>query len=158
MNRLFFLALVAISLTSCNLLEIFSTTQPYNDCYWYIKNVTSEPVCVRGYSNDGTEPINILLDKGDSVELFFYGVDIRLDFRFDMLYNNNSYHENNYLRVEVLSEAGELLKTWPLIESEASEDRFYEESSWYFYHPNDYTYFWTFDLQPDDLLPESLEL
>lgn len=126
MNRLFFLALVAISLTSCNLLEIFRTTQPYNDCYWYIKNVTSEPVCVRDYSNDGTEPINILLDKGDSVELFFYGVDIRCDFRFDILYNNDSYHENNYLRVEVLSEAGELLKTWPLIETEASGDRFYE--------------------------------
>ena len=70
------------------------------------------------------------------------------------LYNNDSYHENNYLRVEVLSEAGELLKTWPLIETEASGDRFYEESSWRFHHPEDYTYFWTFDLQPEDLLPE----
>ena len=94
MNRWLILTLVAIGLTSCNLLEIFRTTQPYNDGYWYIKNETPEPVVVRGYSNDGTEPINILLDKGDSVELFFYGVDIRLDFGFDLLYKNDSYNEN----------------------------------------------------------------
>lgn len=78
MNRWLILALVAIGLTSCNLLEIFRTTAPDNDGYWYIKNETPEPVYVRGYSNDGTEPVNILLDKGDSVKLFFYGVDIRL--------------------------------------------------------------------------------
>ena len=154
MNRWLILVLVAIGLTSCNLLEIFRTTQPYNDGYWYIKNVASEPVCVRGYSNDGTEPVNILLDKGDSVELFFYGVDIRLDFGFDLLYKNDSYNENNYLRVEVLSDEGELLRTWPLIESETSEDRFNEESSWRFYHPKDDTYVWVFDLLPEDLLPE----
>lgn len=154
MNRWLILALVAIGLTSCNLLEIFRTTAPDNDGYWYIKNETPEPVYVRGYSNDGTEPVNILLDKGDSVKLFFYGVDVRLDFGFDLLYKNDSYHENNYLRVEVLSDEGELLRTWPLIESEASGDRFYEESSWRFYHPKDDTYVWVFDLLPGDLLPE----
>ena len=75
-------------------------------------------------------------------------------FGFDLLYKNDTYNENNYLRVEVLSDEGELLRTWPLIESETSEDRFYEESSWRFYHPKGDTYVWVFDLLPEDLLPE----
>lgn len=67
-----------------------------------------------------------------------------------MLYKNNSYSGNNYLRVEVLSDEGALLRTWSLIESAASEDRFYEESSWRFDHPKDGTYVWAFDLQPEE--------
>ena len=55
--------------------------------------------------------------------------------------------------MEVLSDEGALLRTWSLIESAASEDRFYEESSWRFYHPKDDTYVWAFDLLPEELLP-----
>ena len=154
MNRLHILACVAFGSAACNPFAIFHTTESYNSCHWYLKNETSEPVYVRCCQNNGEVIEEVLLYKGDSTRLQFYGVDLSLDFSFEMLYDNMySDEEDQYLRAELLSEEGTLLKSWPYTLPEPPVDRFYEEASWHYYHPHEHTHVWVFDLLPEDLAP-----
>lgn len=149
---LYVVMMLSLLLISCNPLAIFQTTKPTNDGYWYVKNQTSETLQIRQFSEEGEMTDDDLLSPGDSIRIKMCGVEEGLYyFGFEWLCRSRY---DGYLRVEIRSSTGALLKSWPLTDQGRPEDRFYEESSWRYYHPFRYLHNWVFDLLQEDLGPQ----
>lgn len=144
--------MLSLLLISCNPLEIFRTTKPSNDGYWYVKNQTSETLRLRQFSEEGEIRDDDPLNPGDSIRIKMCGVEEGLYFGFEWLCRSRY---DGYLRVEIRSSTGALLKNWPLTGQGHPEDRFYEELSWRYYHPFRFVHSWVFDLLPEDLEPQN---
>lgn len=109
MKKIIFAVISLTLFVSC---RIFHTTEPTNSAHWYVKNMTWKPIVIKK-RDFRTER---LLNPGDSISVFHRLPMQKLGFpSFDLFYelwnvNGNGVEQN----LDVLSENGQLLKTWKI--------------------------------------------
>ncbi|EFR57261.1 MULTISPECIES: hypothetical protein [Bacteroidales] len=152
MKKIIFAVISLTLFVSC---RIFHTTEPTNSAHWYVKNMTWKPIVIKK-RDFRTER---LLNPGDSISVFHRLPMQKLGFpSFDLFYelwnvNGNGVEQN----LDVLSENGQLLKTWKISDKNDPSVRIFQETSWRFYqkpqlqHVSTCEVAWVFDILPADI-------
>lgn len=130
-----------------------------HQCSWYVNNCTDRTLILKypHYTTNTGEYLSRTVIPGASIridgckKISTSKVNLSFDYYFIM----NAERADHDIYWQILSESGEVLKTWTYSERGLPDQRFFEESSWKLSileeRPRRIEYSWTFEIMPNDI-------
>ncbi|MDR0907313.1 MAG: hypothetical protein LBM63_01680 [Rikenellaceae bacterium] len=158
MKKLLLIGILAL----CGLVLNVSCDPTQNAWSWNIKNSTGQTLLLK-YPNYTVHEFDfgyhtVTIMPGDSYSIFSSTNNLKTNLSFDYFFSQifNIYGEDVYW--QIMSESGEVLRTWDYSDMGISGQTFFEETSWHLFTDSDKvsgfidrSFIWVFDILPEYL-------